>query len=338
MDLVRHIYLQFLIEPMVYSRSSSMDRLLPLLKPVQAAPLEFVYKADIAALLTECMIKAVEAHTMDVGIPRPVKPRAFKDRSEQDRYEDAMSVYDRQAEAVRRRTVDLDMRQGWVLVDYFYAQLGIMEREGSSLKDKMGQIVYGMDVDREAHQATQIAFLPEGSNGGLVHHTPPPLSGLDLAEMKLMKGDVDGAGELADTALKANPTNPEAHYILGRIDLIQGDPQGALDHLTQTVNLSHDPRTIAWAHIYLGRMWDIARDPNDPDAVLPQRGKAIAEYKAALAGRDSQPDTKAAAEKGIKEPFALPRRAPMSPDSEDDSTLDPTGKAAKESYRPTPPK
>ena len=114
-------------------------------------------------------------------------------------------------------------------------------------------------------------------------------------------------------------------HMLGRIDLMSGDADGALDHLTQTVKLSHDPRTVAWAHIYLGRMYDIAQPP--------ERDKALAEYRAALANRDSQPDTKAAAEKGVKEAFALPKRQQQ----ETPEDLDPSGKAAKEAYRPTPP-
>jgi tetratricopeptide (TPR) repeat protein len=144
-----------------------------------------------------------------------------------------------------------------------------------------------------------------------------------------MKGDAAGADEMAESALTADPANAQAHYLIGRIDLMSNDPDGALDHLTQTVQLSHDPRTIAWAHIYLGRMYDIAQPP--------QREKAIAEYRAALANRDSQPDTRAAAEKGVKEAFALPKRATSTeqPDTPDD--LDPSGKAAKEAYRPTSP-
>jgi tetratricopeptide (TPR) repeat protein len=158
--------------------------------------------------------------------------------------------------------------------------------------------------------------------------------------MKLMKGDINGAGEIADAALKVDPANAEAHYVLGRIGLIEGHPDDAMEHLTKTVKLSHDPRTTAWAHIYMGRMYDIARDPNNPDQILPQRDKAIAEYKAALSNRDSQTDTKDAAEKGIKTPYTLPRRAVQTPQptADDSETLDPTGKAAKESYRPTPPK
>ena len=80
MDLIRHTYLHFVIEPLVYARAGAMDRMMPLLKPVQDAPLEFIYKSDIAALLNECLIKAVEAHTMDVGIAVPAKPDAMKDR------------------------------------------------------------------------------------------------------------------------------------------------------------------------------------------------------------------------------------------------------------------
>ncbi len=132
--------------------------------------------------------------------------------------------------------------------------------------------------------------------------------------MKLMKGDLDGAADLADEALKSDSANAEANYVLGRIDLMQGHPDDALDHLTKTVRLSHDPRTIAWAHIYLGRMYDIARDPNDPEVILPQREKAVAEYRAALANRDSEPDTKAAAELGIKQAFTLPKREAASSD------------------------
>ena len=343
MDLIRHTYLHYIVEPMIYSRASSMDRLLPLLKPVQEAPLEFTYKSDIVALLTECLIKAVEAQVMDVGFPRPAKP-VFRDRSDQDRYDSEVAAYDRKAEAARRRVVDLDMRQGWVLAEYFYNQLGAMDKAGSSLKDNIGPMVYGMDVDRERHHDEQIAFLPTGSGGDSnfrdpVRRAPRQLTGLDLGEMKLMKGDLNGASEIAEAALKSNPANAEAHYILGRIDLMDGNPDEALSHLTQTVKLSHDPRTIAWAHIFLGRMYDLARDPDRPDAVRPQRAKAIAEYQIALANRDSQPDTKAAAEKGIKEPFALPKRATPAAEGQDDlKGLDPTGKAEKEAYRPTSPK
>ena len=331
MELIRHTYLHYLIEPMIYSRANNMDRFLPLLKTVQDAPLEFTYKADIVALMTECLIKAVEAQLMDVGFPRPEKPAVYRDRSDEDRYQAELAAYDRKAEVVRRKAVDIDMRQGWVLVEYFYNQLSQMDKSGASLKDEVGPMVFGMEVERERHRAQQIAFLPTGSGGDPAfrtgqRRTQKPPSGLDLGEIKLAKGDINGAGEIADAAVQKNPDDARAHYLLGRIELMQGHPDDALHELTETVRLSKDPRTTAWAHIYLGRMYDIAQEP--------QRDKAIAEYRAALANRDSQPDTKAAAEKGLKEPFALPKRATAQPD-DDSAPLDPTGKAEKEAYRPS---
>ena len=96
-----------------------------------------------------------------------------------------------------------------------------------------------------------------------------------------------------------------------------------------TLKPSNDPRTLAWSHIYLGRLYDSMREP--------ERDKAVAEYKAALTVRDAKPDTKLAAEKGIKAPFALPQRAKRP--EPDDKDFDPTGKAQKEAYKPdAPPK
>ena len=323
MEQIRHTYLHYAIEPLIYSRAAAMQRMQPLLKSVQDAPLDFTYKSDIVALLTECLIKAVEARTMDVGIPKP-KPSASKQRADLERFDAETAAYDKQAEAVRRKSVDLSVRQGWVLVDYFYTQLAQMEKESISLKDYIGEMVYGMDVEREKHKDDQVVFLPQGTQD-VVRRAPRQLQGLDLAEVKLMKGDTGGAEEIADAALKSNPNDPQANYLAGRIELIQGDPDGALDHLTKTLTLAKDPRTLAWTHIYLGRLYDISRDPDRP--------KAIAEYKAALTVRDAQPDTKAAAEKGIKEPFALPKRQQV----EDETPIDPSGKAEKDAYRPPPP-
>ena len=321
MDQIRHTYLHYEVEPLVYARAAAMDRLLPLLKPVQDAPLDFTYKSDIVALLTECLIKAVEARTMDVGIAKPKRPDAVKQRADIEQYEAEMTAYDRQAEAVRRKTVDLEMHQGWVLVDYFYDKLGQMEKESISLKENIGEMVYGMDVERERHHDEQIVFLPEGTHD-VVRRAPKQISGLDLAEMKLLKGDLDGAGALAKSALgDPKGDHAQAHYVMARVNLMQRDPDAAIEDFEQTLQLSKDPRTLAWSHIYLGRLYD----------VVPDRQKALAEYQAALTVRDSLPDTKAAAEKGLKQPFTNPNGPAAKPQEE---PLDPSGKAEKQAYRP----
>lgn len=327
MDEIRHTYLHYEIEPLVYSRGTALKRLIPLLKSVQDAPLEFAYKSDISALLTECLIKAVEIHTMDTGIAKPVKPEANASRAAFGRYSDAMGVYDRHSETVRQQHVDLAMRQGWVLVDYFYGKLGQMEKDGIGLKEDIGQMVYGMEVDREAHRDKQIAFLPQGTHD-IVTRVPRQLSGLELAEMKLLKGDVDGASSIAKSVL----TDPQgdhgqAHYVLARIDLMQRQPSAAIGDFQATLKSSKDPRTLAWSHIYLGRLYD----------VMPDREKALAEYHAALTVRDGQPDTKAAAESGLKQPFTAPGEKHQA-ETDEDAPLDPSGKAEKDAYRVPPSK
>jgi tetratricopeptide (TPR) repeat protein len=328
MDDIRHIYLHYEVEPLVYSRATAMERLQPLLKAVQDAPLDYTYKTEIVPLITECLIKAVEDRTMDVGIAKPVKPGAVKQRAEIEQYNADLSTYEHQAEATRRKSVDLAMRQGWVLTEYFYNQIGQMEKESVSLKEYMGEMVYGMDVERESHHARQIAFLPSGSRD-VLRRAPQQLTGLQLAEEKIYKGDLTGASEIANKVL-ADPSgdHAQAHYVLARVNLMQRQPGAAFADFQEVLDSSKDPRTLAWSHIYLGRLYDVKDD----------RKKAVAEYQAALTVRDAQPDTKAAAENGIKQPFVAPKVAQQTKDEDDDDApLDPSGKAEKDAYRPPTP-
>jgi tetratricopeptide (TPR) repeat protein len=328
MEQIRHTYLHYEVEPLVYSRATAMNRLQPLLKNVQDAPIDFNYKSDIVSLIAECMIKAIEAHTMDAGLPKPEKPEGHE-RIDQERYTGEMAVYERQTEAARRNASDLAMRQGWVLTGYFYDALNQMQRDGSSLKDSIGQMVYGMDIGREAHHDQQITFLPQTAHD-IVRRTPRQPTGLDLAEMKLFKGDKDGADEIAEKIL-ASPTgdHARANYLIARINLLDQQPDDAVTHFHAALETSRDPRTLAWCHIYLGRLYDMQQTPD--------RKKAVAEYRLALNLRDDRPDTKAAAESGIRAPFAPPKREAMPDvDDNDNTPVDPTGKAEKDAYKPPP--
>ena len=238
-----------------------------------------------------------------------------------------MIVYDRQTEAARRNAVQLDMRQGWVLTGYFYDRLAEMQRDGSSLKESIGQMVYGMDVDRERHHDEQISFLPQVTHD-IVKRAPRQLKGLELGEMKLMKGDKDGANEIAEKVL-ADPKgdHAKANYLIARINLLDQNPDEAVTHFRAALDTSRDPRTLAWCHIYLGRLYDMQQEPD--------RKKAVTEYRLALNLRDERPDTKAAAEAGLRQPFAPPKREAAQED-DDSAPVDPTGKAEKDAYKPPP--
>ena len=326
MDQIRHLYLHYELEPLVYARATSMRRLTPLLKPVAEAPIDFNYKSDVVALVTECLIKSIEARTMDTGIAVPAKPPAgTKARAELARYDEEMTAYERQAEEVRRKQVNLDMRQGWILTDYFYGQMEALEHNPESISQNMGQMVYGMDVERQKHTAEQIDFLPEGS-GEFVRRAPRTPTGLMLAEMKMMQGDLDGAEAIAEKAL-ADPKadHSEATYVKARVALMEGDPDASSTGFAEVLKDSKNPQTLAWTHVYLGRLYDTKQPV--------ERSRAVTEYKAALAVPGIQQDAKAAAETGLKAPFIVPKV--VHKEAEED--VDPTGKAEKDAYKPDPP-
>ncbi len=327
LEQIRHTFLHYEVEPMIYARASAMDRLQPLLRTVADAPIDFTYKSDIVALITECLIKAIEARTMDPGLVKPIKPSAIHQRTDMEHFDQAMSAYQRQVEAVRRNAADTATHHGWILTDYFYNQLIAEERDNISLRDNIGQMVYGMDVDRQRHIAQQLTFTPDTS-AEVVHRVAPAPNALQLAEIKLSTGDAAAARSMAQTIL-ADPHGDRsgADYLLGRIDLLQRQPEQARSHFEAALTQGRDPRTLAWSHIYLGRLYDVQTD----------RKRALQEYGAALAVPAVQPEARAAAAAGLKAPFALPQQPThgQTPD-DDDQPLDPTGKAEKQAYKPAP--
>jgi hypothetical protein len=321
MDQIRHTYLHYTIEPLVYARAGSMVRLQPLLKPVAEAPLEYVYKTDVVALVTECLIKAIEARRMDIGFAPPSRPTGPKDRQADAEYQARLTAFEHDSEDVRRKQVELDMRQGWVLTEYFYGQLIQLEHEPEGLNEYMGQMVYGMDVGREQHREEQIQFLPVGSSE-FVRRAPRALTGLMLAEKDMYEGKLDDADGIADKAL-ADPKQDHAQalYLKARIVLMQGDPETSMTQFQQVVKTAKDPHTEAWAHVYLGRLYD-TKEPTE-------RPAAVSEYKAALAIPGVPPDARAAANRGLATPFAVPKVT-----REQEQPLDPSGKAEKQNYKP----
>jgi tetratricopeptide (TPR) repeat protein len=331
MDQVRHIYLHYVVEPLVYSRGTAMERMQPLLRSVQDAPLEFFYKSDVVALMTECLIKAIEARLYVIDGPKPKRPSGVKARAELDLYNQEMAAYQRETELAQQKLVRVDESQGWVLTQYFYDALGKMGANGDGLRDEMAPMIYGMDIESQRKHGAQVVFtktLPgEVSTDPLRPAAQPrKMEGMDLAELDLLQGKTGDAADLAEKAL-ADPKGDHARatYVLARIELMEGHPEEAQQGFQATLKLSQDPRTLAWSHIYLGRLYDTL---NPPD-----RQRAIAEYKTALEVRDSRPDTREAAEAGVARPFALPQRAKAHAD-EDDKDFDPTGKAEKDAYKP----
>jgi hypothetical protein len=330
MNDVRHTYLHYVIEPLLFSRANAVDRMQPILKEVREAPLEFSYRSDTVPLTIECLIKAIEARTMDTGIPMYRIP-AGADRSEMPRYEHERQVYQQKVDAIRVAAMRHDMTQGFVLTQYFYDQLTLFEKDPASLRDTIGEMVYSMDVDQQVHRARQTEFDKEADGDVLTRSKPRKLAGLDLAEARLAAGDVSTARAMARQALtihsdssdslEAIASRARAEFILARVAILAGHPDQAIEGFQRTLASSKDPRLVSWSHIYLGRMLDL-------DC---KRDQALAEYQEALKTRDGQQDTRLAAERGVKAAYAVHGHS-----CEEDAGDDASGSAPAKPQEETP--
>jgi tetratricopeptide (TPR) repeat protein len=298
---VRHTYLHYIIEPLLYARSNAIDREQPILKEVRDSPLEFRYRSDTVALTVECLIKAIEARTMDTGVP-VYKIPAEVQRSDLPRYERERQIYQQKVDTIRVAAVRHDMAQGFVLTQYFYEQLIQFERDPASLRDTIGEMVYSMDIAQQVHRARDTEFDKQADGDVLQQSKPRVLTGLDLAEARLSAGDVATASAMARQALSVHSDTLEsvsqearADFILARAAILTGHPDQAIDRFQKTLASSKDPRLLAWSHIYLGRVLDLGC----------KREQALSEYQQALTVRDGQQDTRLAAERGVKTPYAV---------------------------------
>ncbi len=298
---VRDTYLHYTIEPLLYARSNAIDRMQPIMKAIREAPIAYRYRSDVVPLTVECLIKAIEARTLDTGIPKYRLPPGIL-RSDMPKYEHEQLQVEQKQEAVRQALVHHDMTQGFVLTEYFYDELIEFEKDPASLSDTIGEMVYAMDIDQQVNRAKHIQFDAQADEEVMIQPKPHKLEGLDLAEFKLQSRDLNGAATLAGQALadksgslQSAANAARADFILARVAAMTGHPEQAIDRFQETLATSKDARLIAWSHIYLGRMLDL-------DC---KRDAAVAEYKLAYDHRDGQQDTRLAAERGLKAAYAV---------------------------------
>jgi tetratricopeptide (TPR) repeat protein len=329
MNDVRHTYLHYLIEPLLFARANAVDRMQPILKEVREAPLDFRFRSDSVPLAIECLIKAIEARTMDTGVPS-FKIPAGVERSDLPRYERERQAYQQKVDSVRAASVRHDLTQGFVLTQYFYEQLISFEKDPASLKDSIGEMVYGMDIDQQVHRARQIEFDKQADGDVLERTKPRKLEGLDLAEARLSGGDISTASALARQALAMHSDTLQsvadtarANFILARAAVMTGRPGEAINRFQTTLATSKEPRLLAWSHIYLGRMLDL-------DC---KRDQALSEYRLALENRDGEQDTRLAAERGVKAAYAI-RGHSCEEDDADEAPGTPPARPGAEPVKP----
>jgi hypothetical protein len=269
---IRHTYLHFVLDPLAQAHGTSLKRLEPILETIQRAPLNRSFKEDIALMVNECLIRAIETR---VTIPK---------------------TNDRGREAYVERSV----QEGFVFTRYFYDALADFEKESTGMKTGYGDLLHNIDLEREKKHAHSVTFADRAEPEVIsASKAASQASLLDEAERRFAGGDRQTAERLATQVLQHNSGGEEpgrAAFLLARIASLQGKMEEARLDFEQAVQSSHDPRVLAWSHIYLGRIADIQE----------KREAAVEHYRLALAAGDSASDTRNAAERGLSAPYQKP--------------------------------
>lgn len=282
LEQIRHTYLHYLLDPVVGKYASSLGTLDPILDSVKLAPMDESFKSDASLLVTECVIRAIEARTLSGG-------KASLGQQDQ--------------------AVQDSMAQGFVLTRYFYEKLLDFEKDSIGFRNAVPAMLAQIDVHKEKKRASLVEFASEADPELLQLARPKEGKLLATAEERLTAGDSATAEKLAKQALAEKTEDPgQALFILAQISL-NGNIDGAQGYFEQALKVTAEPKVVAWSHIYLGRIFDL-RDRNENG---PMREQAIAHYKAAVGASDTLPSAKAAAEHGLQQPF----QAPHSSDSDD---------------------
>jgi tetratricopeptide (TPR) repeat protein len=285
LDSIRHTYLHYVLDPLSMKRGTAFKRLEPLAEAVATAPIDESYKHDISLLVTESLIRAIEARSIkaDQRAPKDSKAREALERE-------------------RRAKAETSMNEGFILTRYFYDALVAFEKDAVGLRDIYPDWLYRIEVENEKRRAVGLTFTSSSA--------PDPLSAsnrkepllVNLAEQRMQSRDFAGAEQIARQALEKNEEPARALFILARAASHRGDMKGARIYFERTLEVAREPKIVAWSHIYLGRILDLQQE----------REAAVRQYRAALSSGDTAPETRTAAERGLRQPYEVPPQARQS--------------------------
>jgi tetratricopeptide (TPR) repeat protein len=271
LEQIRHTYLHYILDAKVLTRGTTLQRISPLLESVKGSALDESYRFDMGMLLTESLIKAIEARLLG-GKKGPDKPK------EQLAWEST--------------------RQGFILTEYFYNKLVTFESDEVGLDQAYADWLHDIDVDAQVKFAATVPFL-KSSTPELVHKSEHKEMLVDLAERALASGNFDGAHNYAEQALQNHEDQGRALFVLARVAVASGKLEDAEGYFIRAAGVSSDAKIKGWSHVYLGRILDMQE----------RREDAIGHYREAL-NAGGPPELKAAAEKGLQQQYKTPVRHP----------------------------
>lgn len=281
-DIVRHAFLHFLLDPLplMYPHVTAVKR--PLYDTAAKAPrLAADLKDDFAAYFSECTVRAVELKL------KRISPG--------------------EREAIIRR----DDEDGYVLVRPLFTALAKFENTEPSMKLFFPDLVRSIDTSAEAKRLATLQFAP-GENA----ETANELSAEEVARPKkalpasvpndaeaiaaLTEGERQIAAKnprAAETAfqkvLTKYPEQARAWFGIGVVAYMDHNAARAKQVFGRLTTGEHaanqDPRVLAWSHIYLARIYDYEGNSS----------VAKTEYESALAVEGGPDEAKQAAQKAL---------------------------------------
>lgn len=269
LDYLRYAYIRYLLDPLSFKYIAQLEKKKPIIDLAQGAPaLEEYYKNDFQLLTTACLAKAIEARLKGGEGPK---------------------------------MVDAALKEGFILVPYFYEALAGYEKQEVAMRLYYPDLVNGIDLKKEDKRLQGVEFASGKLTKTIKVSRPEQkdeISGVfktleDAEDLYRAKKYTD-AKPLFLRALQETPERPlhaKAYYGLARIAALQRDPELAVKLFEKVLDLEPDDTIRSLSHVNLGHLW----------AVNNEQGKAVEHYQAALAVKGIPPAIKKAAEKSLQE-------------------------------------
>ena len=295
-DLMRHAFLHYLLDPLPIRYREKLVGEQPLLFLADRAPnLPYEYHTDLTSFFDECFVRAVEFRV------RRLPPAQLAEETNS-------------AEA-----------NGYVLIRPLLKALSKFESSEPSMSFYFPDLVRSIDVISEQVRLQSVKFAPASDSqpareraeglGTKKQNAGNAASDLEAelsaAERMIAERDPAGAAQAFERILLKSPGQPRAVYGLAVAAVLQGDAEHARTLFEQVVAAANadsaemrpEPATLAWSHIYLGRMHDLEDD----------RDQALQEYRAALAVDNASDTARSAAQRGIEQAYrpAVSNRSPQ---------------------------
>jgi tetratricopeptide (TPR) repeat protein len=272
-DEIRHGYFHYLLDPLSLKYGTAVYRVRGLIDYAQGAPaLDTAYKDDISLLVTESLIKAIEARLTRGG------------------------------PAAQQAVVKQALAEGFVVTPALYELLTGYEKQDRSMRLYYPDMIDAIDLRKEAKRLDNIEFV--SARAGRKVKVPAPAKAepsvtekaLEDAQALYEQRKLDESREAYMRVLHSEAGKEQharAYYGLARIAARQRDPELAEQLFRKALDSGLEPEMQSWSLVYLGRLAD----------AQGQRERAVESYKAALDVKGASDKAHEAAEQGLKESF-----------------------------------